>query len=98
MTEVTCPKCGATLSVDVKLTVKKEPIEARYLEDIKILFPKDLEELLTFEDSEEHIIIRPRQYLGTQHFAKIATIIREASGEYISAGKESHFRIQKQKE
>lgn len=97
MTEFTCPKCGATLSLDVRLTVsiKKEPIEAKSLEDIKILFPKDLEELLMFEETAEYFIIRPRQYLGTQHFAKIASIIREVGGEYISAGKESHFRIPK---
>ena len=30
-----------------------------------------------------------------ENFAKIASIVRGAGGEYISAGKESHFRIPK---
>ncbi len=65
----------------------------RTTEDIRVLFPKDLEEMLTFEESGEYIVVKPRQYLGSENFAKIASIIREAGGEYISAGKQSHFRI-----
>ena len=65
----------------------------RTTEDVRVLFPKDLEEMLTFEERGEYIVVKPRQYLGADNFAKIASIIREAGGEYISAGKESHFRI-----
>ena len=65
----------------------------RTTEDVQVLFPKELEEMLTFEESGEYIVVKPRQYLGADNFAKIASIIREAGGEYISAGKESHFRI-----
>ena len=67
--------------------------EMRTIDDIKTLFPKDLGEMLMFEEMEEDIIIKPRQYLGSENFAKIAAIIRDAGGEYISAGKESHFRV-----
>jgi len=63
------------------------------IDDIKTLFPADLEEMLMFEEMEEDIIIKPRQYLGSENFAKIASIVRDAGGEYISAGKESHFRV-----
>jgi len=65
----------------------------RTTEDVRVLFPKDLEEMLTFEESGEYVVVKPRQYLGSDNFAKIASIIREAGGEYVSAGKESHFRI-----
>lgn len=61
----------------------------------KNLFPKDLADILLFEEKEEYIVINPRQYLGSDNFAKIAAIVREAGGEYISAGKESHFRVPK---
>ncbi len=67
--------------------------EIRTIDDIKTLFPKDLEEMLVFEEMEEDIIVKPRQFLGSENFAKIASIIRDAGGEYISAGKESHFRV-----
>lgn len=69
--------------------------EMKTIDDIKTLFPKDLGEMLMFEEVEEDIIIKPRQYLGSENFAKIASIVRDAGGEYISAGRESHFRVPK---
>jgi len=62
---------------------------------VRSLFPKDIEDQLTFEESDKYIIIKPRQYLGSENFAKIASIVRSGGGEYISAGKESHFRVPK---
>jgi len=72
------------------------PTKAGKIEEIKAAFPKDLEEMLNFEETETYIIIKPRQYLGSENFAKIASIIRELGGEYVSAGKESHFRVPKE--
>ncbi len=68
-------------------------VRKRSTDDLRTLFPKDLEDMLLFEEKEEYIVIRPRQYLGSDNFAKIASIIRDQGGEYISAGKESHFRV-----
>jgi hypothetical protein len=65
------------------------------VEDIRMIFKKDLEDLLSFEDMGDFIKVKPRQYLGSDNFAKIASTIREAGGEYISAGRDSHFRIPK---
>jgi len=67
----------------------------RGIPDVQTLFPKDLAEMLDFEEKEKFIVIRPRKFLGSENFAKIASIVREAGGEYISAGKESHFRLPK---
>lgn len=67
----------------------------RTIEDVRVLFPEDLEGMLTFEEKEDYVVIKPRQYLGSENFAKIASIVRGAGGEYISAGKESHFRVPK---
>ncbi|HDI12284.1 MAG TPA: hypothetical protein ENF63_01675 [Candidatus Bathyarchaeota archaeon] len=71
------------------------PEEIRRIEDVRMMFPSELGDLLAFEEKEDYIIVRPRQYLGGENFAKIASIVRGAGGEYISAGKESHFRIPK---
>jgi len=68
----------------------------RTTEDVRTLFPKDLEEMLIFEEVEKYITIKPRLYLGSENFAKIASIVRGAGGEYISAGKQSHFRVPKE--
>jgi hypothetical protein len=71
------------------------PAEAQTIESVQTWFPKDLEKMLTFEDVEDYVMIKPRQYLGSENFAKIAAIVRDNGGEYISAGKESHFRVPK---
>ncbi len=73
------------------------PAKAKAVADVRTLFPQDLEQMLEFEEMEEYIKIKPRRYLGSGNFAKIASIIRDAGGEYISAGKQSHFRVPKEK-
>jgi hypothetical protein len=72
------------------------PERMRTIDEIKMLFPEELGNMLVFEEKNHNIIIKPRQYLGHENFAKVASIVRSAGGEYISAGKESHFRIQKE--
>jgi len=85
----------------LKSTVPQPPTPApapetiRRIEDVRMMFPSELGDLLSFEEEENYIIVKPRQYLGGENFAKIASIVRGAGGEYISAGKESHFRIPK---
>jgi hypothetical protein len=67
------------------------------VEDIRMSFPPELESLLIIEERNEYIIIKPRQFLGSENFAKIASAVRGMGGEYISAGKDSHFRVPKKK-
>lgn len=67
------------------------------MEDVKMTFPEDLEGLLNFKERDEYIMIKPRQFLGSENFAKIAQIVRGMGGDYVSAGKESHFRVPKRR-
>jgi hypothetical protein len=69
----------------------------RTLDDIRMSFPEELEARLAFEERGEYIIIKPKQFLGSENFAKIASAVRGMGGEYISAGKDSHFRVPKRK-
>ncbi len=69
----------------------------RSLDDIRMSFPEELETRLTFEEKGEYIIIKPKQFLGSDNFAKIASAVRGMGGEYISLGKDSHFRVPKKK-
>ena len=73
------------------------PHEGKSLEDIRMSFPEDLESLLYFEEKTDHIMIKPKQFLGSENFAKIASAVRGMGGEYISQGKDSHFRVPKKK-
>ena len=61
-----CPKCGALLTVTVAQTGP-----AKTLAQIKTLFPKDLEEMLTFTDAGDYYLVKPRQFLGKQTFGKV---------------------------
>ncbi len=69
------------------------PEKATSIEDVKMMFPEDLENLLSFEEKEDYLMIKPRQFLGSENFAKIASIVRGVGGDYVSAGKKSHFRV-----
>jgi hypothetical protein len=65
------------------------------LEDIRTSFPEEMEAKLDFFEKEDRIIIKAKQFLGTDTFAKIASAVRGMGGQYISAGKDSHFEIRK---
>ena len=69
----------------------------RSLDEMRMSFPEELESRLSFEEKGDYIIIKPKQFLGSENFAKIASAVRGMGGEYISAGKDSHFRVPKKK-
>jgi hypothetical protein len=70
------------------------PGGVRSAEDVQKVFPQDLSSMLYFEETDEHILVKPRLYLGSDNFRRVANIIRDQlGGEYVSAGKDSHFRI-----
>ena len=67
----------------------------RSINDVKKGFSPELGGMLFFEEMENYIIVKPRRFLGSDNFAQIASIVRDLGGEYISAGKNSHFEIPK---
>jgi hypothetical protein len=77
--------------------IPRAPERVKAVEDVKMMFPEDLESLLNFEEKEDYVMIKPRQFLGSENFAKIASIVRGIGGDYVSAGKGSHFRVPKKK-
>jgi hypothetical protein len=101
--QITQPK--PAVSATPASSLKPAPIVApqaessrhRSLDDIRMSFPEELEARLSFEEKGDYIIIKPKQFLGSENFAKIASAVRGMGGEYISAGKDSHFRVPKKK-
>ncbi len=70
--------------------------DVKSAEDVQKVFPQDLSSMLFFEETDEHVLVKPRGFLGSDNFRRIANIIRDQlGGEYVSAGKDSHFRISK---
>ena len=76
---------------------KPSGAKQKSLDDIRMSFPEELEARLSFEEKGDYIIIKPKQFLGSENFAKIASAVRGMGGEYISAGKDSHFRVPNKK-
>jgi hypothetical protein len=72
-------------------------LKSQNVEDIRMMFPEDLDTMLAFEDKGDYVMIKPKQFLGSDNFAKIASTVRGIGGEYISAGRDSHFRVYKKK-
>jgi hypothetical protein len=68
-------------------------LKSKSLEDIRMIFPEELDNMLSFDEKGDYVIIKPKQFLGSENFAKIASAVRGIGGEYISAGRESHFRV-----
>ncbi len=66
------------------------------IDTVKKAFSSELAGMLIFEENEKIIIVRPRRFLGSDNFAKIASIVRNLGGEYISAGRNSHFKVPKE--
>lgn len=70
--------------------------EKKYdITEVKQAFSPELAGMLFFEESGKFIIVKPRRFLGSDNFAKIASVVRELGGEYVSAGRNSHFKIAK---
>lgn len=67
----------------------------RSLKSVKQAFSAELAGMLIFEESGNLIIVKPRRFLGSDNFARIASIIRDIGGEYVSAGRNSHFKVPK---
>ena len=88
----------SSMPVAPKMSATASAGRSRGVQDVRMMFPQELEDLMNFTEKDDYIMIKPRQYLGSENFARIASIIRGAGGQYISAGKDSHFRIPKQLE
>jgi hypothetical protein len=90
VSQITQPAPQAPAPVSHEVHEKKKSVD-----DVRLAFPEDLEALLSFQEKDDYIMVKPRQFLGSENFAKIASAVRGMGGEYISAGKDSHFRVPK---
>ena len=84
-------------SVPIPPAAPAAQVKTQNIEDVRMIFPENLDNMLAFEDKGDYIMIKPKQFLGSENFAKIASTVRGIGGEYISAGRDSHFRVYKKK-
>ena len=86
---------GILYAIREKIWQLYGPRDYSNITDIELKFTTEQANKLHFELNGDHWIIKPKVYLGTELFGEIAQRIRELGGEYISAGKESHFKIKR---
>ena len=56
-------------------------------------FPKKLANSLIFKKRDGHIIIRSKRPLTPKDFSKLANVVNNLGGRWVSANKDSHFEI-----
>lgn len=61
----------------------------------KPVFPEIYAEMVTVMDRGSFWQITPKAFLKTEDFVEIARIVKQLGGDYVSAGKFSHFKIPK---
>jgi hypothetical protein len=73
-----------------------EPAMKPKLSGDKIVFPNHYADLLTVTENEDYIIIKPQNFIrNKQDFKEISQIIKDYGGEYVSANRDTHWRIKR---
>src|SRR5208337_4085713 len=89
------PELPKTEVNPLQMPQKSPELSPRVKEILAALEPvKDLLKIDT-ETSAMSVIVKPASFLGQENFAKVASIVRAIGGQYVSAGKNSHFEISK---
>lgn len=70
----------------------KEKLNLDIVQKIKERLDKWVERI-DFSRQGNFIIVKTKQYLNTDDFEELRGIVRGFGGEYVSAGKDSHFKI-----
>ena len=98
LTEVTKSLKAATKKpahTPARVTSATPTEKPRDINSVKQAFSSELADMLFFEDGGKFVIVKPRRFLGSDNFGKIASIVRNLGGEYVSAGRNSHFKVSK---
>lgn len=61
---------------------------------VRGLFKEEQQAILAITDEGDYVKAKAG-YLKSEKFAELARIVQDNGGEYISAGKDSHFRFHK---
>jgi len=64
------------------------------VEETEMWLKEELD-LVSIEEVGEYVVIRPKAYLPKPDWDRINNTVREHGGEYVSAGKESHWKRRK---
>jgi ribosome-binding protein aMBF1 (putative translation factor) len=57
--------------------------------------PENVRDKVTIIDEKDKFVIKPKEFLGKENFAKLSDFVKSKGGSYISDGKNSRFEIRK---
>lgn len=69
--------------------------QKRGIDDIRLSFPEEIASKLDFQLREQGkiVMIKPKVFLGPEAFRVTIDTVQSLGGTYVSAGRESHFRV-----
>jgi len=78
--------------------LRTPPAKSEKLKQLEDALKEFIPSMIEVNDTESNMffVVRFKQFLGSENFAKIYTICRNLGGSYVSEGKKSHFTIPKQ--
>jgi hypothetical protein len=83
----------ATPQITPPLPTHKTQPAGNPFDEIIAVLPQTAVDKLDFSLVDGYVIIEPREFLGSDIFAKVASAVRSLGGVYVSAGKGSHFKV-----
>jgi len=96
ITWITCPECGAKIGIVISLGRLVEEVKGLTVEDVKgRLAEMGVDtSLLEFEEDEESIYVRPRQFLGDL-WGRYNDALKAVGGSWVKEGRESRWVVPK---
>ena len=96
ITWITCPECGAKIGIVVSLGKEAEAVKGLTLEEVKGRLAEAGVDvgLLEFEEDEESIYVRPRQFLGDL-WGRYNDAMKAIGGVWVREGRESRWVVSK---
>lgn len=83
------------------MTEMSEGKGLRDVQAVKDFLPDPLVKLLDFEEYEDWILVRTKQFLhgeqGKKDWGMINKLLKQAEGSWVSAGKQSHWKVPRER-
>lgn len=86
---------GAAYHARQTLYQQYGPVEYKPITNIELEFTEEQNRILTYSEEGEYHIIKLKVRAEPAEFAAIAQRVRDLGGQYISAGKNTHFKVRK---
>ena len=93
---IKCPRCGANLSAKLMCELRDAETYQTPIEHGKVyqkFTPEQANKLTITNVDKGYVYLKAKVWLGSEEFSEIIQVVKELGGEWVSQGKDSHFKI-----